>query len=494
MRQPQPAPQAPKVTQTQWPWGSGERRKTLRFRGGIDTRLLAHYTWAMPHPLSDIRSPQNTALPTSPRPTHARYWVVVFAVVLAIIQYVDKVCISQAAPFIQQDLHLNKGQMSWVFGAFTLAYALFEIPAGYLGDRFGPRKVLLRIVLWWSFFTAALGRMWSCGSLIVTQFLFGAGEAGAFPNLTKTFNRWLPPQERPRAQGIMWMSARLGGALTPLLVYLCLQHVSWRTTFALVGLPGVVWALLFFWWYRDDPRAHQQVNAAEAALLPVEGPTGSHFQAPWKKLFTSRTVWCLCGQYFACSYSFWFFITWFPTYLLQARGFDLKHSALLAGTPLFVGAFGSLLAGWISPLLSRRLGDVGKVRRGMGAAGSFGAAGLLILVTWLTHPYLAVVAIALVAFCNDIQMPGAWTACMDVGGKYVATLSGTMNMMGNVGGFVSPIVCGYIVQQTGNWNLAFYVTATAYVLGAFCWLAMDPVTPLELQSAVHSPKSTVHIP
>ena len=434
---------------------------------------------AMPPP-EQPTSP-NAAPPASLRPSHARYWVIVFAVALAIIQYVDKVCISQAAPFIQKDLELREDQMGWVFAAFTLAYALFEIPAGYLGDRFGPRRVLLRIVIWWSFCTAALGRMWSCGSLVVTQFLFGAGEAGAFPNLTKAFNRWLPPPERTRAQGIMWMSARLGGAFTPMLVYLCLQHVTWRTAFLLFGLPGVIWAVLFFWWYRDDPRTHPRVNAAEAALLPVEAEAGEHFKAPWKKLFTSRTVWCLCGQYFACSYSFWFFITWFPTYLLKARHFDIGRGSLMAGMPLFFGACGSLFAGWISPILSRRAGGVASTRRGLGAIGCVGAACLLVVPTWLTNPYLAVGAIALVGFCNDIQLPGAWTACMDVGGKSVATLSGTMNMMGNVGGFVSPIVCGYIVRHTGNWNLAFYVTAAAYVLGAFCWLGMDPVTPIEQQ-------------
>jgi MFS transporter, ACS family, glucarate transporter len=414
--------------------------------------------------------------------SHARYWVIVFAVTLAIIQYIDRVCIAQAAPSIQKELSLSDQQMGWVFSAFTLAYALFEIPAGYLGDRIGPRKVLLRIVLWWSCFTAATGWMRQWASLMATRFLFGAGEAGAFPNLTKAFNRWLPQHERTRAQGIMWMSARLGGSFTPLLVVGCLQFVSWRSAFGLFGLLGVVWAVLFFWWYRDDPRAHKQVNAAEAGLLPVEPKTETRFHAPWKKLFTSRTVWCLCGQYFACSYSFYFFITWFPTYLLKARGFDVKHSAFLAGTPLFVGAFGSLFAGWILPILSRRLGDVGKARRGVGAAGSAGGAALLLLATWLTNPYLAVAAIALVAFCNDIQMPGAWTACMDVGGKSVATLSGTMNMMVNVGGFLSSLVWGYLVQQTGNWNLAFYVTAALYVLGIFFWLGMDPVTPLEEQT------------
>lgn len=428
----------------------------------------------------EVRPSSQTAPPDPACATRARYWVIVFAVTLAIIQYVDRVCISQAAPLISRDLKLTDVQMGWVFSAFTLAYALFEIPAGYLGDRIGPRKVLLRIVLWWSFFTVATGWMKNLVSMIVTRFLFGAGEAGAFPNLTKAFNRWLPLSERPRAQGIMWMSARLGGAFTPLLVFACLQHVHWRTAFLLFGLMGIVWAVVFFWWYRDDPRLHPQVNAAEAGLMPVETKDGKKFQVPWEKLFASRTVWCLCGQYFACSYCFYFFITWFPSYLLKQHGFDMKQSALLAGTPLMLGALGSLFAGWASPILSRSWG-VRKTRCLVGATGAAGAAVLLVVATKLTNPYLAVAAIALVAFCNDIQMPGAWTACMDVGGKAVGTLSGTMNMMGNVGGFLSPIITGYIVQQTGHWDFAFYATAAAYVLGIFFWLGMDPVTPLEQQ-------------
>ncbi len=413
--------------------------------------------------------------------SRARYWVVVFAITLAIIQYIDRICIAQAAPFISQELNLSDRQMGWVFSAFTLAYALFEIPAGYLGDRLGPRRVLLRIVLWWSFFTAATGFARSWLTLVATRFLFGAGEAGAFPNLTKAFNRWLPGSERARAQGIMWMSARLGGAFTPLLVLGCLQLMSWRHTFVAFGLLGMIWAAVFFWWYRDDPRGHRSVNAAEAALLPVETGTVERFGPLARQLVRSRTVWCLCGQYFACSYSFYFFITWFPTYLLKARGFDLKQSALLAGAPLFVGAFGSLFAGWIAPALSRRWGGPARVRRWIGAGGAFGAAAMLILATALANPYLAVTAIALVAFGNDVQMPGAWTACMDVGGKSVATLSGAMNMVGNLGGFLSPIVCGYLVQAAGGWNAAFYVTAALYLAGGLCWLAMDPITPLEQQ-------------
>ncbi len=419
----------------------------------------------------------------SPAPTRTRYWVVVFAVVLAVVQYIDRVCISEAAPLISRDLRLAPWQMGYVFSAFTLAYALFEVPCGWLGDRIGPRKVLLRIVLWWSFFTAATGWVWNWLSLVTTRFVFGAGEAGCFPNLTKALNRWLPSRDRTRAQGLLWMSARWGGAATPLLVYFTLQYVHWRTAFLLFGLLGVAWAIAFYFWYQDDPRTHPGMNAAEAALLPHEPPPEHHLRVPFELWLRSKTVWCLCAQYAALSYTWYFFITWFPTYLLQARGFDMKHSAWLAGTPLLLGGFGSLAAGWLTPWLVRRLGSVRRVRCGLGAFGYLAGAALLVVSTRLVDPYLAVAAIALVSFFNDLAMPGSWATCMDVGGRYVGTLGGAMNMMGNLGGFLSPIVTGYVVERTGSWTGTFYAAAAVYVVGALCWMALDPVTPLEEQVA-----------
>jgi ACS family glucarate transporter-like MFS transporter len=413
------------------------------------------------------------------RPTSTRGIVVVFAITLAVLQYIDRVAISQAAPLVMRDLALTKEQMSWVFSAFTLAYALFEIPGGYLGDWIGPRKVLLRIVLWWSFFTAATGWAWGLASLVITRFLFGAGEAGCFPNLTKAFKRWLPEAERSRAQGIMWMSARWGGAVTPLLVYACLTMMTWRQAFLVFGLAGVAWAVVFAWWYRDDPRTHPDVNAAEAAILPPPPPPGGdHLHVPWRRMATSLTVWCLCGQYAAMSYAWYFFVTWFPTYLLEVWKFDLKASAALAGLPLFLGGFGSLAAGWLTPLLARRIG-IGRTRRWIGAGAMAAAAGLLVASTFATNPYVAVILIALVSFAMDLTMPGSWTTCMDIGGRATGTLGGTMNMMGQFGGFVSPIVLGLIVGRTGNWPLTFHVTAIVCLAGAACWLFIDPTTPLD---------------
>src|SRR5258708_6317742 len=200
-------------------------------------------------------------------PTGVRHLVIVFAVALAVVTYIDRVCISQAAPLITRDLGFSKKQMSFVFSAFTVAYALFEIPSGYLGDRFGARKVLMRIVVWWSFFTAATGWAWNFTSMAITRLMFGAGEAGCFPNLTKAFTTWLPPEERVNAQGILSMSARWGGALTPLLVVQFLKVMCWRHPFQLFGGIGLIWAVVFYRWYRGNPRDNKNINAAEMRLL-----------------------------------------------------------------------------------------------------------------------------------------------------------------------------------------------------------------------------------
>ncbi len=443
--------------------------------------------------------------PAAAGPTHARYWVIVFAVTLAVIQYVDRVCISQAAPFITTDLGLTATQMGWVFSAFTLAYALFEIPTGWLGDKIGPRKVLMRVVLWWSFFTAATGGAWNYGAMVVTRFLFGAGEAGCFPNLTKAFSAWLPTRDRTRAQALMWMGARWGGASAPLLVVAVMAFVSWRTAFLLFALLGVGWALVFYWWFRDSPRGHKAVNAAELELLREnEHNVHGHGDVPWRRLARSPTIWLLGAQYFCLSYGWYFYVTWLPTYLKDVRGLEIKSNAImhwlagwlegslspamalkilaaaLAGIPLLFGGFGSLAAGVISSRLIARTGRVAAVRRTFGFIGLTGASALLMVSYYIHDPLLAMLSMGLASFFNDTTLPGSWATCMDVGGRYCGTVSGSMNMLGNFGGMAGPIVVGYVLDWTGrDWHLAFVISAVIYFLGAICWLFIDPVTPLE---------------
>src|SRR5712691_2106210 len=243
--------------------------------------------------------PPSTVPPAPARPTRTRYWVIVFAITLAIITYIDRVCISQAAPDISRELGLSKKEMGLAFSAFALSYALFEIPGGWLGDWIGPRKVLMRVVVMWSLFTTATGLAWNLVSLWIARFMFGAGEAGCFPNLTKAFTIWLPVVERVRAQGILWMAARWGGAFTPLLVNQVLKWMSWRQAFMMFGGIGAIWAVLFFRWYRDNPRDKKSVNAAELELIEkTQHLASSHTNVPWGKLIRSRQAWLLCIQYF----------------------------------------------------------------------------------------------------------------------------------------------------------------------------------------------------
>jgi MFS transporter, ACS family, glucarate transporter len=416
--------------------------------------------------------------------TRARRMVIWFAATLAVITYIDRVCISQAAPAMREDLGLTEVQMAWAFAVFTWAYALFEIPGGWLGDRFGARRILMRIVLWWSFFTAATGWVWNFAGLIVARTLFGAGEAGCFPNLTRAFTTWLPAIERERAQALLWLSARWGGAFTPILVAYILDYVSWRRAFEIFGLVGVVWAWLFFRWYRDDPRTHPAVNAAELAMLPRPETTApAHGGIPWRSLLRSTSVWLLWVQYGCLSYGWWFYITWLPTYLREARGVSLKQGALLAGLPLFFGGFGCLASGYVCGRVAVITGSLGTARRLLALTGFVGAALCLLLFTRLQDPTLAMIVLGVSSFFNDFVMPPAWAACMDVGERYAGTLSGSMNMMGNIAGGFSPLIIGYILAATGqNWDLTFYISAAIYLLGAVCWVFLDPVTPIERSS------------
>src|SRR5690242_4374545 len=274
-------------------------------------------------------------VPLGQRPTKVRFWVVVFAVTLAIITYIDRVCLSFAAPFVQSDLGLSKVQMGYAFTAFGIAYAAFEIPGGALGDWMGARNVLMRIVCWWSTFTFLTGSVFNFLSILCTQFFFGAGEAGCFPNLTKTFTTWLPQQERVRAQGIMWLSARWGGAFTPLLVRAILGVTTWRWAFRMFGCLGVIWAIFFYRWYRDNPMDNPSMNEAERELVAgAARNAGGHHEIPFGLFLRSRQVWLLCIQYFCLSYGWYFYITWLPTYLKEARHLELGSSAILGVLPL----------------------------------------------------------------------------------------------------------------------------------------------------------------
>ena len=308
----------------------------------------------------------------------------------------------------------------------------------------------------------------------------------------------------------MWMGARWGGASAPLLVVAVMTFVSWRVAFSFFAVLGIMWAIIFALWFKDNPREHKSVNAAELELLKEnEQNVRGHGEVPWRRIASRPAVWLLGAQYFCLSYGWYFYVTWLPKYLKDARGMESKANpvmhwlshlladsvspetslkiltAALAGVPLLFGGFGSLAAGIISSRIIARTGRVALVRRTFGFIGIAGASIMLMLSFYVRDPLLAMLSMGMAGFFNDITLPGAWAACMDVGGQFSSTVSGSMNMLGNFGGMAGPIVVGFVLDWTHqNWQMAFAASASVYFLGAICWLFIDPVTPLE-----HSPAS-----
>lgn len=417
-------------------------------------------------------------------PRTGRRTLLKYAVLLAALLYLDRVCISVSQADISRDLGLTKTQMGIAMTMFSVAYAIFEVPGGWLGDRIGARLVLTRIVAWWSAFTMATGLAWNLSSLIVTRFLFGAGEAGCFPNLTKAFSLWFKGEDRTRAQSLMWLAARWGGAFTPLAVVFVLEFVDWRGSFYIFGAVGFVWAYFFFRWFRDDPATHPDVTSAELALMPrkedVQAP--HHESPPWRAFLTSRSVWLLSLQYACLSYGFWFYLTWLPTYIRESFGMtsaDRYQAATLAALPLFLAGISVWLTGRVTPALVARVGSAATVRRALGVVGQGIAAIMMLVSIQFDQPVLAMLAMGVSCFGNDMAMPGSWTACMDLGGRYSGTLSGFMNMCGMVGGLLAPWTIPVILEAAGNnWEVPIVVIAATYFVGALAWLGIDPVTPL----------------
>jgi MFS transporter, ACS family, glucarate transporter len=410
---------------------------------------------------------ESTAARAAPK-SAARRLVIGFGASLAFLSFLDRAAISQAGPWIARDLHLSPAQLGLVFSAFGITYAACEIPSGWLCDRFGARRLLTRVVIWWSLFTVATGWAWNFPSMVVTRLLFGAGESGCFPGLARLFRTHLTSEERNSAEGVKAAAARWGAAITPALMAALYTWWSWRSVFLIFGTLGAVWAAAFWWWYRDEASTSRRSHG--------EGVS-------WSRMVASRSVWALGIQWFCHYYGFYFYITWLPQYLYQARGLDLRHGSLAAGLPLFSAGLGSLVGGWTLTRLTRRIQDTGRARRYLGYTAYGGAAVLLLWFTRIRDPLLAILMMSLSSFAAEFSGPISWTTAMDIGGEHVGTVSGFMNMLGHFGGSVAPAVTGALLQWGGGaWNRTFYFSAAIYAAGAICWALIDPSKPVSGQA------------
>jgi MFS family permease len=383
------------------------------------------------------------------------------------IMYIQRVAISQAIVPISADLHLDKAQTGMVLGAFGLSYALFEIPMGLLGDKLGVRRVLSQLVLLWSLCLALTGWVWNLTSLWIMRFLFGAGEAGCFPNLTRMLSAWLPVGERVKAQAVMWAFGRWGGALAPPVAFFVIHNFGWRMGFGILALLGAAWVAVFLPWFRNDPAEHKSVNKAELTMLEESRALVLHDHGmPWYKLLLQRDIFFLGLQYFGFSYTWYFYVTWLPTWLQQSRGLTPGVAAGYAMIPLALGGLGSIVSGFL-PLW---------VPRKWVAFGGFCATAVLIfIISSMPGVALPMALMGLASFASDLTMPISWNTCVEIGKQYTATVSSTMNMLGNFAGFVAPVVFGLILQHTdNNWAMVMYTMAGAAIVSASCWLFLEP--------------------
>ncbi len=417
------------------------------------------------------------------RPSYGRWYILGLISLMYLITYLDRVNISSAMPVISKEFGFDKATTGIIFGAFGWAYALFQVPGGWLSDRFGPRAVLTTIVTYWSVMTAATVAAAGTVSFFIVRFLFGAGEAGAFPGATRAMQLWYPRRERGFVQGITHSASRLGAAIAPPFVVWIMAAYGWRSVFYICGAVGVLWSIWWYASYRNLPEEHGLVNRAELELIRGVDEQGNvkpavretkAAEVPWATLLRSPNMWAIMCAYFTYVYCLWIFLSWLPSYLIEARHFTLLNFGIYASIPLFAGVVGDTVGGLATDWLLKWTGSTRLARRAVAIVGLLGCAVFIVPAALTADAYTALACLTGAMFFLECTIGPSWAVPMDAGGKYSGTVSGMMNMAGNIGGALSPTVFGFLAQY-GNWQAPFIVAAVLLVIGAAVWAFwLDP--------------------
>jgi ACS family glucarate transporter-like MFS transporter len=402
---------------------------------------------------------------------------------LSIITYLDRVCIAVAGPRMQDSLHISPQAWGWVTSVFFLSYSAFEIPSGMMGDRIGARRVLTRIVLWWSVFTSLTGAVSNYFVLLLVRFCFGIGEAGAYPNASVVIGRWIPVRNRARAWGIVSMTSQIGGAISPLLVVPIQAHFGWQTSFYLFGFVGVIWGGYWYWWFRDSPSEKAGVTKAELEELQANS-IHKHEGLPWAVALRSGNLWRLMAIGACYAYVLSFFQSWFQTYLVRGRGYSEGH-LLLSSLPYVVGAGGNFAGGVTSDWLVRRLG-LKAGRRIVGVVGLGVAAVFLTATILTTNNTLVLVFLSLVYGGLTLQQPNWFAVCLDVGRRHAGAVVGFGNTAANAASAVSSVVFGYLVGHFGSYDAPLIPMVLTLCVGMLLWLTVDPTRELFVNERVEN--------
>ncbi len=421
----------------------------------------------------------------STQPTGIRWRILFLLLLISIVTYIDRVNISVTARHMMPALGLTDIQMGWIFSAFVLGYALFQVPGGWMGDRWGPRRVLTFAVIWWSIFTALtaiaptlplVNLIGILGSLMVVRFLIGIGEAAALPNFNRAVANWHPPRERGLSIGITIGGIGIGSALTPPVTAWIMVNYGWQTAFYAAGLLGLVIALLWYWYARDFPRQHPHVNDAEVAIIEGndqgKGDAQKTDHVPWKAILTTPTVWWLTISYTCLGYVAYIYMSWFYLYLVNVRGFAILQGAFFASAPFIAMTIFCPLGGWVTDRLAEKYG-INFGRASVGGTGMILAALFIIIGANVEAPYVAIGFLSLGAGWLYFTVGPFWSATTDLSKPYAGTLSGLMNTGANLGGTLSPTLTPWIADTYG-WPVALGLAAGIAFLGGLCWFFIRP--------------------
>jgi MFS family permease len=407
--------------------------------------------------------------------TGYRWMVLTMLALMALITFMDRTNISIAAPRMEKEFGLSKVQMGFVFSIFAWAYAAAQIPAGWLSDKFGPRKTLSLVVLFWSVMTMATAHAWGFVSLLVIRFIFGLGEAASWPAGTQAMQFWYPKSERGLVNGVTHSCGQFATSAVPLVAVALMTAWGWRSIFHVFGTAGILWAIVFWFTYRDRPDEHKRVNAAEAAYIRDGLPaTKQKAVIPWKLILGCPATWTLGVAWSAYTYSLYFFWYWLPTYLLEFRHFSLKNMGYLAPLPLLGGSVGVVVGGIVTDYALRKTGNLKWSRRGVAITAMIGAAIAVVPAALLTKPVPVIICLILCNFFVSLCSAPSWATSMDIAGGYAGTVSSVMNMIGQFAGSLSAIVFGALVQK-GFWVTPFFIMSGVLIGVALLWMfAINP--------------------
>lgn len=423
-----------------------------------------------PHP----QTPTHTHATTRPRRVKTRHIILAVMCLMYFISYIDRVNIAVAAPLIRHEMGLTSTQLGLVFSAFAYPYAVMQIIGGWLSDKYGPKRVLAVLSVIWGVATFATGFAGSVTMLVLLRFALGVGEGGAFPTATRAFTYWMPVSERGFAQGITHSFARLGGAVTPPLVLAVVAAGGWRDAFLLLGVASLAWTVLYVCVFTNSPEQHRRITPEETAEIGYrvgDCDRAKHAATPWGKLV--HRMWLVTFVDFCYGWMLWVYLTWLPSYLKEARGFDLKQLALFTALPLLAGVIGDTLGGVVSDKLYKITGRLRFARCAVLVTGLGGSLAFLLPMVSASNAMTAVMLLSASFFFLEITNPVLWTLPLDIAGKYAGTAGGMMNTGFGVAGMVSPVVFGYLIGKTGSYSVPFTISAGLLAVGLVAALFID---------------------